>query len=69
MTTLIPCLLGLLLWTLMHSIYGFSPSLEFKALRGLDVISAQDGQAKDVQTLILENDPGMSVLLCFRSFG
>lgn len=59
----------LLMLMLVQQAYGFSASPEFKALRALNVISAQDGLAKDVQSLILENDPNQSVLLCFRSFG
>lgn len=59
----------LLMLVLVQQAYGFSASPEFKVLRALNVISAQDGLAKDVQSLILENDPNQSVLLCFRSFG
>ena len=59
--------LGLL--AILVVINGFSPSPEFKAIRGIDVIAARDGLPKDVTKLIIENDPNESILICFRSFG
>ena len=59
----------LILLALLAVVNGFSPSPEYKALRGIEVVSAKTSLAVDVSKLVVENDPNESVLICFRSFG
>ena len=48
---------------------SLSMSPEFAALRGVNVVSALDGNAREMSQLVRKSPSDVSILICFRSFG